>query len=142
MKYTIEAAENCAQAMGVGLPISYKQSLMVTQAIRGLPLAKAKRVLEDALDMKRPIPFTRFTNGLGHKPGMAAGRFCVKASGKILDVLKNAEANAQFKGLSTGNLIVRHVCAKKGPNTLRYGRHHRMAKRTHVEVVLEEVKKQ
>lgn len=142
MKYTIKAAENCAKAMGVGLPISFKQSLMVCQAIRGLPISKAKQILINAIDLKTAIPFTRFTNGLGHKPGMAAGRFAVKTCAHILSILSNAEANAQFKGLSTGNLVVKHVCAKQGPNTMRYGRHHRQAKRTHVEIVLEEVKKQ
>ena len=140
MKYTAEFTDNCAKAMGVALPISYKYSLMVCQAIRGLPIAKAKKILEDAIDLKSAIPFTRFTNGPGHKPGMGTGRFAVKACAHILNLIVGAEANAQFKGLSTGNLFVKHIIAKQGPNTLRQGRKYRQAKRTHVEVILEEVK--
>lgn len=140
-KYGTKAAGNCAKAVGVGLPISFKQSLMICNAIRGLSIDRAKRVLEDAIDLKQPIRFTRFTNGLGHKKGMAAGRYPVKACAHILELVRSAEANAQFKGLSA-NLLVKHVAAQQGPGIMRYGRRAMQAKRTHVEIIVEEVKKE
>jgi large subunit ribosomal protein L22 len=134
--------ENSAKAVGLGLPISTKHSIMVCAALRGKSLDKAKRLLEDATKLRRPIPFTRFNRDTAHKPGMAAGRYPINACATILKLLKSAEANAQFKGLSTANLYVRHVSAQQGPNIPRGGRQRRQAKRTHIEIVLEEVKKQ
>ncbi|MBW3019197.1 50S ribosomal protein L22 [Candidatus Woesearchaeota archaeon] len=138
--YSVVVTENCAKALGVALPISIKHSMMICNQIRGKPVSKAKAILEDTIGMKKAIPFTKFTNGLGHKPGMAAGRYPVKACAHILSVLKSAEANAQYKGLSTADLIIKHISAKQGPGTMRQGRNFRSAKRTHIEVILEEVK--
>ena len=56
-------------------------------------------------------------------------------------MLKSVEANAQFKGLSTADLIIKHIIAQKGPNVWRYGRQKRRhAKKTHIEVIVEEIK--
>ncbi len=115
---------------------------MVCQAIRGANLQKAKKLLEEAIALKRAIPFTRYNDNMGHKHGISSGSFAVSTCEHILKLLKSAEANAQFKGLSTGNLIIRHANAQKGPTTYHAGRQRRRAKRTHVELVLEEVKKQ
>lgn len=140
-KYSIQVPENAAKAVGIALPISHKDSIMVAKAVRGLKLASAKRFLEDVIGLKRAVPMTRFNGDRGHKPGMAAGRYPVKVCKNVLKLLESAEANAQFKGLSTGNLVVSHLSAQKGPGAMRYGRRRREAKRTHVEVVLEERKK-
>jgi large subunit ribosomal protein L22 len=140
-KYSTKIGENCSKAIGVALPISRKQSLMICQYIRGKNVQKAKQFLADVIAFKKPVPFTKFTNGLGHKPGMCAGRYPVKACQRILEILETAEANAQFKGLSNADLIIKHISAQQGPKTWHYGRQTRVkAKRTHIEVVLEEKK--
>ncbi len=140
-RYTTQAAANEAKAVGVALPISYKQSYEVAKFIRGKNVQLAKKMLEDVMAMKRPVPMTRFHGDTGHKHGMAAGRFTTKTCAYILKLLKSAESNAQFKGLSTAGLVVRHVAAQRGPTSFRYGRHRRrQAKRAHVEIVVAEVK--
>ena len=140
--YSKTMTENSAQAVGIALPISRKQSIMICQAIRGMNVQKAKKLLEEVVALKKAIPFTRYNTDTGHKAGMAAGQYPASACKQILSLLKSAEANAQFKGLSTGNLIIRHASAQKGPTTNRFGRQRTHAKRTHIELVLEEVKKQ
>ncbi len=140
-RYTTQAAANEAKAVGVALPISYKQSYEVAKFIRGKNVQLAKKMLEDVMAMKRPVPMTRFHGDTGHKHGMAAGRFTTKTCAYILKLLKSAESNAQFKGLSTAGLVVRHIAAQRGPTSFRYGRHRRrQAKRAHVEIVVAEVK--
>ncbi|VVB80922.1 50S ribosomal protein L22 [uncultured archaeon] len=139
--YSTKITENCAKAVGLSLPISLKKSTQVCQAVRGMNVQKAKKLLEDAITLKKAIPFTRYNRNVAHKAGMAAGRFAVKTCEEILDLLKSAEANAQFKGLSTGNLIIRHASAQKGPTTQKYGRQRTKTKRAHIELVLEEAKK-
>lgn len=140
-KYSTKMTENCAKAVGISLPISRKHGFAICRAIRGLDLPKAKKFLENVVLFKQPVPFTRFTDGVGHRPGIAAGRYPVKASSHVLELLKSVEANAQVKGLSTANLVIKHIVAQKAPSVMRSGRRQRDAKRTHIEVVVEEVKK-
>ncbi|HDD70638.1 MAG TPA: 50S ribosomal protein L22 [Candidatus Woesearchaeota archaeon] len=139
-KYSTELKENMAKAVGLALPISSKVSREVCAKIRGMKLDKAKTLLEDVIALKAAIPYRRYTGDVPHQAGVGPGRYPVKASMHILKILKAAEANAQFKGLSINNLFIKHVSAQKGSKTIRYGRRHNIAKRTNIEVVLEEKK--
>ena len=131
-----------AKAVGISLPISMKQSVMICNMLRGKNLQSAKQELEKVIQLKKPVPFTRFNKDTGHKRGISAGRFPQKACKNILQIVKSAESNAQFKGLSSTNLVISHISAKEGPKVWRFGRkRRRQAKRTHVEVALKEVKK-
>lgn len=128
-----------ARAAGRDLAISTKQSIEICNNIRQKHLKQVKRILEDAITGRKPIRYTRFNKNIGHKPGMAAGRYPGKAATNILAVLKSAEANAQVKGLNTGNLYVVHISAQKAARPLHYGRQRGTAmKRTHIEIVLQE----
>lgn len=139
-KYTAEIKENMSKAVGVGLPISSKISREVCAKIRGMKLDKAKILLENVVELKKAVPYKCYNRDTPHQTSTGPGRFPVKASEHILQILKSAEANAQFKGLSINNLFIKHISAQKGPKTIRYGRRHNKAKRTNVEVVLEEKK--
>lgn len=140
--YTTEITDNCAKAVGTSLPISRKHGVMICQALRGKTLPKAKKLLERVINKKEAIAFTRYNKEMPHRPGnMAAGRYPVKACAHVLTIIKSAEANAQYKGLSTGNLIIKQANAQRGPSTVRYGRRRNDAKRTHIEIVVEEIKK-
>lgn len=134
--------ESNARALGRDLPISTKQSIEICNFVRGNKLNKAKEKLNDAISMKKAIPFKRFTKDTGHKRNMAAGRYVVKACSNILKIIESAEANAKNKGLNISNLIVKSIIANKGNRAFRYGRTRRIKnKRTHIEVVVEEAKK-
>ena len=130
-----------AKASGRDLPISTKQCIEICKHLKGRKLQKARQILEEVMEKKRPIPFTRFTTDMGHKKGMAAGRYPNKASSEILKILKAVEANAQVKGLSTNDLVIFHMAANKASTPWRYGRKRRVkAKRSHVEIVVTEEK--
>jgi len=138
-KYSATVNEHRARAVGLLMPISTKQSIEICSLIRGKNIQKAKKILNEAKDMKKPIPYTRFTEGAGHKHGIGPGKYPVKACNEILRLVNLVEANAQHKGLDTSSLEIIHVCAKKGPKSWHYGRQSRIAmKRTHVEIVVEE----
>ncbi|MBI4141509.1 50S ribosomal protein L22 [Candidatus Woesearchaeota archaeon] len=131
--------KNTAQSKGISLAVSTKKSIEICNKIRGKNLATAKKILNDSINLKRPIPMTRFNKDTGHKHGMAAGRFAVKACKAVLETLLSAEANAQYKGLATNNLLIKQINAYTGPHVWRYGRQRRrQAKRTHVHVTLGE----
>jgi len=135
--------ENMARAIGISMAISIKQSIEICNFIRNKNIGKAKNVLNDVIAKKQFIPFKRFNSDIGHKKGGrgGAGRYPKKASKEILDLISQVEANAQFKGLSTANLVITHLIANKAATVTRFGRKRsRKAKRTNIEIVVQEKK--
>jgi len=112
-----------AIAAGRDLRISFKHAVEICNCIRGLHLDEARRFLEDVIAMRRPVPFRRFHGKVAHRRGLQgwpAGRYPVKAAKAILEVLRNAEANAEYKGLDTSRLWVVHASAHKGTKIRKY----------------------
>ena len=137
--YSTKMEGEYAQAVGRDLSISTKHSVEVCRFIRGRNVQNAKKLLEEVIGMKRAVPYKRFNRDLGHKKGMAAGRFPVSTCKEILKILESAESNAQFKGFNTSRLRITHVNAQKASRPMHAGRHRgREMKRTHIEIVLKE----
>lgn len=131
-----------ARIVGTSLSISTKQAIEICSLLRRKNLSFAKRLLNEVIKGKQAIPFTRFNSDMGHKPGIGPGRYPKKASQEILNLLEGVEANAQFRGINTADLIIEHICAHKAGKVMRYGRKRgRKAKRTHVEVMVKETAK-
>ncbi|HOI70861.1 MAG TPA: 50S ribosomal protein L22 [Methanobacterium sp.] len=106
-----------AKASGRSLKISPKHSREICNALRGMELEEAKDYLEDVIDKKQAVPFRRHNKKVGHKRGLEGwptGRYPVKAASQILDVLINAEANAEYQGLETDNLEIVHISSHRG----------------------------
>ncbi len=142
-KYAFQdfVTDTMARAKGTDLSISFKQSQEICKHIRGKMISRVYSILDDAIALKRAIPFTRFTNGLGHKSGIGSGRYCIKACTAIKQIVKAAEANAKNKGLGD-QLKLKHICAHLASQQWHYGRQRRrQMKRTHIEVVLLESEK-
>ena len=141
--YTLQNYEKdqMARAVGMMLPVSFKQSVEVCNFLRNMELQKAKKFLKEVTHKKRAIPYKRFVKGIAHKKNMSAGRYPIKTCTHILGLLESVEANAQFKGLSTANLVLSHIVAQNAGNHMHYGRQRgTKMKRTHIEVVVSEKK--
>ncbi len=100
---------NEAKGRGEYLPISPKTSVEVCRAITGKPVEKAKKILNESINMERPIRFYRYKKDTPHRKGkgFGAGRFPVKVSKYVLDVLENAIANAKYLELDPDELYVK-----------------------------------
>ena len=90
---------------------------------------------------------TAFTNQnslTGKQFGATRARNPVKSAEFLLSLLKNAEANADTKGLDTGNLIIKHIQVNQAPKQRRrtYRAHGRinpyMSNPCHIELILTE----
>lgn len=128
-----------ARALGRDLPISMKHSVEVCRFIRGKKVVLAKKMLKEVIAKERAVPYLKFTLDLGHKKGMAAGRYPVRTAEEILKIVESAEKNAQFKGMNGGKLVVAHSMAHKASGPFHGGRHRgRTMKRAHVEIILQE----
>jgi large subunit ribosomal protein L22 len=112
--YTPGPDDSVARARGWEIPMSPKRTYEVLNAIRGLPLERARAILEDAAALKRPIPFRRYNQETAHKRGIGPGRFAVKVCRAVLKVLANAEANAEFEGMDTDLLYVKVAASARG----------------------------
>ncbi len=140
--------DRTAIASGRNMRVSPKQCREVCNHIHGMMLDKAIDLLEKVIEEKAWIPYRRHRKKRGHHPGMkrwAAGGHPVKASEHILKVLKNAEANADNKGLDIDRLRITHAVTQQGRIYKKFierafGRSSPYFEKTaHVEIVLEEV---
>jgi len=133
--------ENMVKASGRNINVSFKQAIEICNYVRGRPLAQAKMLLTQSIEMVKPVPIHRFSNGVGHKPGMGPGRYYPKACSEILKVIESAESNAKNKGFNTADLKLIHIAAMTAPKQWHYGRKKRsIFKAAHIEVALEEIK--
>jgi len=123
------------------LSISTKQSVEIASFIRNRKISQAKSLLSEVINKKRAVPFKRYNRDTGHKPGkIASGRYPEKASKEFIKLLSALEANAEYKGLDSKNLVISEVIANKGTQQLHPGRHRgRVMKRTHIKIVAKEV---
>ncbi|KAJ8449586.1 hypothetical protein Cgig2_005608 [Carnegiea gigantea] len=138
------------KSRGADLRVHFKNTRETAFAIRKLPLAKAKRYLEDVHAHKQAIPFRRFCGGVGrtaqakNRHSNGQGRWPVKSAKFILDLLKNAESNAEMKGLDVDSLYISHIQVNQAQKQRRrtYRAHGRinpyMSHPCHIELILSE----
>eukprot|EP00614_Pseudopedinella_elastica_P024700 CAMPEP_0172645026 /NCGR_PEP_ID=MMETSP1068-20121228/239516_1 /TAXON_ID=35684 /ORGANISM="Pseudopedinella elastica, Strain CCMP716" /LENGTH=186 /DNA_ID=CAMNT_0013459249 /DNA_START=503 /DNA_END=1063 /DNA_ORIENTATION=- len=149
-KYNFDVdAADCAKAKGTALRVHFKHTREIMHTIQGMKLTRAKQFLSNVLQSKEAVPFTMFTGSVGRNaqlknlkvPGSKGG-WPQKATKVILDLLTNAEANAEHDNLDAEDLVVMHAQANRAPKTRRrtYRAHGRigpyMALPAHCEVVL------
>merc|ERR1712087_42430 len=141
--------ENAAKARGSNLRVHFKNTRETAQAIKKMPLSRATRYLKNVIVQKEIIPFRRFMGGVGRHAqakvhGTSQGRWPVKSAEFLLHLLKNAESNAEYKGLDADHLVVDHIQVNRAPKMRRrtYRAHGRinpyMSSPCHIEVCLVE----
>jgi len=112
--YRDEPGVTVARARGIELPISPKKTYEVLNAIRGLPVDRARSILEGVLALERPIPFRRYNQETAHKKATGPGRYPKKVAKNVLRLLESAEENAEYEGLDTDRLFVRVASSARG----------------------------
>jgi len=112
--YREETGVSVARARGVEIPMSPKKTYEVLNAIRGLPVARAREVLEAASEGRKPIPFRRYNQETAHHPGTGPGRYATKVVRRILEILESAEGNAEYENLDVDRLFVKVAASGRG----------------------------
>merc|ERR1712048_113927 len=117
--------------------------------IKHMHLRRAVAYLKNVVDQKECVPFRRFNGGVGRCAQAkhwktTQGRWPKKSAEFLLQMLKNAESNAEFKGLDTDHLVIDHIQVNRAPKMRRrtYRAHGRinayMSSPSHIEVILQE----
>merc|ERR1712223_1970776 len=142
-------ATKAAKARGSNLRVHFKNTRETAQAIKKMPLHRATAYLKNVIEQKEIIPFRRFMGGVGRHAqakvhGTSQGRWPKKSAEFLLHLLKNAESNAEFKGLDTDHLVIDHIQVNRAPKMRRrtYRAHGRinpyMSSPCHIEMILVE----
>merc|ERR1711976_37663 len=112
-------------------------------------LKRAKAFLKNVINKKECVPFRRF-NGTCGRTAQAKnfkatqGRWPQKSCKALLSLLRNAESNAEYKGLDVNTLTIGHIQVNAAPKMRRrtYRAHGRinpyMSSPCHIEVILTE----
>ncbi|KAL8824431.1 MAG: hypothetical protein Q9191_005062 [Dirinaria sp. TL-2023a] len=138
-----------ARARGAYLRVSFKNTRETAQAINGWKLQRALTYLDNVIEKKEAVPMRRYAGSTGRTAqgkqfGVSRARWPQKSAKFLLSLLKNAEANADTKGLDTGNLIIKHIQVNQAPKQRRrtYRAHGRinpyMSNPCHIELILTE----
>ncbi len=117
MRYSVESdPDTTARAQALEVNISPKHAVEICREIRGMELQKAKDYLKEVMELKRPVPFRRFNGRVPHRKGkgFGPGRYPQKAASKILKLLEDCEANAEYSGLNTDQLRIKHIASHQG----------------------------
>jgi large subunit ribosomal protein L22 len=108
--------ESTARARGKDLRVSYKNSIAVCDAVRGMPIENAKDYLEEVIKKDTPVPFHKHNRHLNHRKGtgFGPGKYPVNAAKAVLDLINVAENNAEYKGLDPEGMFIAHISAYRG----------------------------
>ncbi|XP_017657074.1 60S ribosomal protein L17-like [Nannospalax galili] len=137
------------KSRGSNLCVHFKNTCETAQAIKVMHIQKATKYLKDVTLKKLYVPFRRYNGGVGRcaqakQWGWTQGRWPKKNAEFLVHVLKNAESNAELKGLDVDALVIEHIEVNKLPKM-----HHRtyrahgqinpyMSSPCHIEMILTE----
>ncbi len=113
-KYMVEVTdEKVAKARVNDVDASYKDLTAVCDNVRGMGTEEAIKFLEEVAEGKRAVLYRRHNKKMAHRRelGGKKGRYPKKEARIVLDVLKNALANAEHKGMF--DTFVFHIAANK-----------------------------
>ena len=135
------------KSRGSNLRVHFKNTHETAQAIKGMHIWKATKYLKDVTLKKQCVPLRRYNGGAARcaqakQWGWTQGRWPKKSAEFLLHMLRNAESNAELKGLDVDSLVIEHIQVNKAP-TMRhrtYRAHGRinpyMSSPCHIEMIL------
>jgi len=122
--------KDVAVANGFSLKISPKQSKYVCRIIRGKTPEGAVIRLQAVIDEKRPVPMASLEVGHKKGKGLAGGKFPKNACKGIMEIVKQAGANAVVAGIESPVITIARSDRASAP----FRRAGRKAKRTHIHI--------
>uniref|UniRef100_H0XXY3 Large ribosomal subunit protein uL22 n=1 Tax=Otolemur garnettii TaxID=30611 RepID=H0XXY3_OTOGA len=112
------------KSRGSNLRVHFNNTRETAQAIKGVHIRKATKYLKDVTLKKQCVPFQSYNGGVGRcvqtkQWCWTQGQWPKKSAEFLLHMLKNAESNAEFKGLDVDSLVSEHIQVNKAPKMHR-----------------------
>ena len=119
-----QVSAKAAHAKVNDLRCHFKNTFETANVINGMKLRKAQQYYRQVLAKTRCVPFRRYANKVGRtaqakEHGVTKGRWPRKSVVAMMDLLKNAEANALAKGLDPNKMVVKHIQVDQAARTRR-----------------------
>ncbi|MCR4335893.1 MAG: 50S ribosomal protein L22 [archaeon] len=144
-------SKKTAQAMMKNKPVSLKYSVEIMSNIKGKRIDKSLAWLQRIINEEEFLPLRKYNKKIGHKKGDSKGftkigRYPKRCLAAFVELLESVQANADYKGLDSENLLITHVFASQGFQRTSYqsqGRisgKRRQSKSAHLEIVVMEAK--
>ncbi len=115
--------DRTVKCAGRELRVSPKAAVELCRTIRGMRLSAAKKLLERVIDGKQAVAYRRFHKEVPHRRQITepfyAGRFPQKAAGRLLHLLEELEANAEYRNLDTERIRIIHAASQRGSKVPR-----------------------
>lgn len=94
--------------------VHFKNTHETAVVLKNMKLERAKAYLKDVIAHKECVPFKRFSGGVGKcaqakQFRVTKGRWPKKSALVLLELLKNAESNADYLGLDIENMVIGHI---------------------------------
>jgi large subunit ribosomal protein L22 len=116
--------DQVVKALGYEYRISWKKAVEVARFIKGFTIKQAEDYMSNVIAMKAPVPIRRFTKKQAHHTtpweGWPVAKWPVKVAKAYLEVLKNLENNASYRGLSVDDVVIVHAAVHKGRKIRNY----------------------
>ena len=108
------------KSRGSNLRVHFKNTRETAQAIKGMHIQKATKSLKAVTLKKQCVPFHRYNGGVGRCAQAkqwcwTQGQWPKNSAEFLLHMLKNAESNAELKGLDVDSLVIEHIQVNKSP---------------------------
>jgi large subunit ribosomal protein L17e len=151
----LNSEEKAAKASISHLRVHYKHCREIGEAIKGRKIESATKYLENVLQYKEAIPFTKYNGSTGRHAQAKQCKGVTKTSGdqvgwpqkatrSFVDLLKNLAANAKAKSLEIESMVITHANCQQAPKMRRrtYRAHGRvnayMSSPAHIQLIAEE----
>ena len=120
--FDLENPTKSCKSRGSNLRVHFKNTRETAQDTKGMHIRKATKCLKDVTLQKLCVPFQRYNAGVGRcgqakQWGRTQGRWPKKSAEFLLHMLKNAESDAELKGLEVDSLVIEHIQMNKAPKT-------------------------
>ncbi|XP_040494908.1 60S ribosomal protein L17-like [Ursus maritimus] len=112
------------KSRGSNLHVHLNNTHETAQGIMGMHIRKTTKHLKDVTLLKQCVPCRHYNGGGGRcaqakRWGCTQGRWPKKSAELLLHMLKNAESNAELKGLDVDSLVFEHIQMNKAPKMWR-----------------------
>ena len=117
--------KTAAKARVNDLRTSFKNTRETAHAVKGMQLRDAQAYLQDVLEHKRCIPYTRYRYGIGQtaqakeRGWSAMGRWPKKSIDAVLGLLSSAEAVAELRAQNSKTMRIEHIQVNRARNIRR-----------------------
>lgn len=111
--------EKSCNAKAMNLRVHFKNTRETGKSLKGMSLKRAQQFLKNVISKTEIVPFTRYKYGVSRKSQLknmrnsSVGRWPQKSAIVLLEILKNAEANATQKNLNINLIFISKIEVNK-----------------------------